>query len=141
MFYKEINPKEENVDNSKEFNLLFNALDEYVLVVDEEGTILNANKSALLRLGYTSEEIYGMSLSYLCLSKSIDEIREIIKNTLEGRISKCKIQFCTKLRVQISIEACVFIGKWNEKIAIYAICKEVSEASEINVPLKIVNYN
>ncbi|WML33132.1 PAS domain-containing protein [Clostridium sp. OS1-26] len=141
MFYKEINPKEENVDNSKEFNSLFNALDEYVLVVDEKGTILNANKSALLRLGYTSEEIYGMSLSHLYLSKSIDEIREIIKNMLEGRISKFKMQLCTKSRIQIAIEACVFIGKWNEKIAIYAICKEFSEASEINVPLKIANYN
>lgn len=142
MFHMEIDRKKENDDHSKEVNLLFNALDEYVLVIEEGGTILGANKSALVLLDYTYDEIFGMGLSHLCLSKSADEIKEMIKNMLEGRISRCNMQLSTKTGVQIPIEACAFIGNWNGKTVIYAICKKLSEALEIKSLLKIANcYN
>ena len=72
------------------FQELLNFVSDYVMVVNQEGVVLAANKTAIVHFGLSSEELINHNIKNL---KIIDEkTKALLKNQLEKRIKGEKIE-------------------------------------------------
>ncbi|WP_407310355.1 PAS domain S-box protein [Desulfosporosinus sp. SB140] len=105
--------------------LLFDQIDDYLFILDHTGKIIRLNKAALEKLEYTLEELITMNIELLCPLAKRTELLELLKGTLEGRISEGSIELCTKSKKQIYMETRIFKGKWEGKDVLYGIGKDI----------------
>jgi len=137
-------PKKTNNENTNDkyreyFNLLFNEIEDYLFIIDKAGVILNANKSALLRLEYTIEELTGMNVLLLHPPERRSEAMEIFKNMIEGKEVKCAIPIYTKSGRLIPVETRVLKGEWNGEAVFYGIDKDITVQEQLNIKLQNKN--
>ncbi|EGW39411.1 PAS domain S-box protein [Desulfosporosinus sp. OT] len=103
--------------------MLFDQIEDYLILLDEKGRIIRANKAAREKLKYTLEEMSGMNaeLLYGCTG-----VQEFVKAMLAGESFQCLMSLCTKLGRQIPTETRVVKDKWENENVIYVISKDVS---------------
>jgi PAS domain S-box-containing protein len=115
-----------------DFNLLFDAINEAILIIDPlDEIILDANKSAIDIFGYQKSEFLGKSLSVLC--KDIETERKQINNILS---TGDKIDFksirITSQNQELWFDVNSFLIIHKEKQAILQLCNNITnkKASE-----------
>ncbi|ODA42255.1 PAS domain S-box protein [Desulfosporosinus sp. BG] len=103
--------------------MLFDQIDEYLILLDEKGRIIRANQAARENLEYTPEEMRDMNAELLYGST---EAQEFVKAMLEGESFQCLISLCTKFGRQIPTETRVIKDKWDNSNVLYVISRDVS---------------
>gem|GEM_PF-1654936 len=109
------------------FNLLFDLIEDFLIIFDEVGRIIRANKMVLEKMGYTHEEMTNLDFDLLYPSAKHSEAQEVLKGILKGNLSKCLIPLCTKSGGIIPSQTRMFKGEWEGNKVFYAIGKEVSK--------------
>lgn len=119
--------EQENKQKSDNFFNFFNMIEDLLVVLDYEGTIIDLSNNVLDRLNYTREELLGES--YLKLHPkdevdiTIDKFNELIMN--EGR--SFNLNLATKGGEKFPIETTNSRGIWNGKPVIFAVGKDITE--------------
>ncbi len=108
------------------YETFFNAIDEFLFVLDEHGNIIHTNSTVLNRLGYTSEELNGISVLMVHPSERRDEAGRIVGEMLNGTADFCPVPLVTKSGVQIPVETRVKTGIWDGKPVIFGVTKDIS---------------
>ena len=108
------------------YQTFFNTIDDFLLIIDLKGNIVSANETTVNRLGYSHEELKGMSLLKLRPKDRQDEARETLKNMLAEKTDHCSIPLLAKNGEQILIETKIKHGFWNGTQTIFAVSKDVS---------------
>lgn len=106
--------------------LLFDTIDDYILVINENRLIIDANRAVLKKLGYSKEDLYGKPISILL---PVDKYDEAVLNSmemLEGRIEVINIPLKTKDGTLVPVETRIFQGIWNNNQATIGICKDIT---------------
>jgi PAS domain S-box-containing protein len=80
----------ERIMMRKNYEDFFNAIDDMLFVADLDGHIIKANTAAILRLGYSNDELSGMAYYELLEEKFRAEAGLVVKAQLEGRLSHWK---------------------------------------------------
>jgi PAS domain S-box-containing protein len=121
--------KAENLVTQSENNLqnLFNSLEDFIFVLDEDGEILKVNQIVLDRLGYTEDKITSMNV----LDLHPRELQERTKRQFEKIISN-KADFCdfplqTKEGKLIQVNTNITKGQWGSQEVIFGICRDMEE--------------
>jgi PAS domain S-box-containing protein len=114
---------DENKESLKSF---FNIIEDYLFVVNESGEIIEANNSALKKLGYSTKELYGESILSVYPPERREEAFVATKQMLEGKIYTSTIPLISKEGNYIYVETRVFRGKWLGENAALGICKDIS---------------
>ena len=109
------------------YETFFNTIDEFLLVLDEQGNIIHANSTVFDRLGYTWEELSEKSVLMLHPPESRDEAGRILSEMLRGLAEFCLVPIMTKSGVQIPVETRVSHGFWNSKPAVFGVSKDISK--------------
>ncbi|MCX6225617.1 MAG: PAS domain S-box protein [Bacteroidia bacterium] len=109
------------------YETFFNTIDEFLFVLDEQGNIIYTNITAINRLGYTQEELYGKSVLMIHPSERREEAGRIVGEMLSGLTEFCPIPVITKSGVQIPVETRVSHGFWDGKPAIFGVTKDISK--------------
>ena len=107
------------------FNLLFDQIEDYLFIIDEQGRIIRVNKTAIEKLEYTLEEMINMKVELLYPLTRCAEVQEITKGMQDGDRAKWLIPLCTKSGKQIAAETSIIKGKWEGNAVVYAIIKDV----------------
>jgi PAS domain S-box-containing protein len=113
----------------REINLqtLFDTIDDFLFILDENGLIIEVNQTVPKRLGYSPEELIGQSVLFVHPEDRRTEAQQIIGNMLQGSRRSCPIPLQMKDGGQIPVETFVTKGKWNGQPALFGLSKDISE--------------
>jgi PAS domain S-box-containing protein len=111
-----------------ELNELYVAMEELVIVIDMDGTILSVNPAVSRTLGYQEQELIGEPIHILYP----DEIRDtIIFQFLDLTGTGDRIQntypFITRAGIRVPVETRGTIGVWGGRNVLFCISREISE--------------
>lgn len=105
---------------------LFNMIEDYIFIVDESGSIIEVNKSASEKLGYSLEELRGANILLLYPPERHEEAFRSVQEMLEGKLYENTIPLFTKEGKYLFVKTRVFIGRWLGKNVAFGICKDIS---------------
>lgn len=113
--------------SQKNFHLMFDTIDDFMFILDGEGRIIKTNPVVGRRLGYSPEELTGMSVLQVHPPDRREEAAFIVGEMLAGRVEYCPVPLCAKNGSLIPVETKVVFGKWDGKDALYGISRDISE--------------
>jgi len=109
------------------YDLLFNNVNDLIIVHDLDGRILEANQVTSRVLGYTQDELVKMSISDLQWSGE-DEFHKHVGTLFStGQIATKPIAHKTKDGRAILLEIRAGMSRHNGKDIIFSICRDVTE--------------
>lgn len=131
--------KSENELKSRQsnFQMMFNTINDFTFIFDTEGKIIITNPIVERTLGYTQNELQGMSVWEVHLLEQRNEVISIFEKILTGELSVCAIPLRKKNGELIPVETKIVKGKWDEKFAIYFISRDITERQKAEAKLKM----
>jgi PAS domain S-box-containing protein len=110
----------------KNLQTFFDSIGDFLWVLDETGNILNCNNTVYDRLGYTPEELAGISVLLVHPPERRVEAMTIVQKMLQGEAEHCPIPLFTKNGMYIPVETYIKAGQWNGKPALFGWSKDIS---------------
>lgn len=134
-----INSRKELEKNQKYLNVIFNSVNDAILIQDYDGNILDVNETALSMFGYCKDEFINMNIKnvisknspnpYLPKELLLNKIDEINLHTLEViYINKDNNEFCG--------EANVLITNMDEDERVIVTVRNIEERKQAELTLK-----
>lgn len=111
----------------KNYEIFFNTINDFLFVLNEKGNIIHTNSTVIDRLGYTREELSGLSVLMVHPTDRRDEAGRIVGEMLRGITEFCPVPIVTKSGIQIPVETRVTAGIWDGKPAIFGVTKDISK--------------
>ncbi len=125
--YSEVKQEDDLLQQTRDnYETFFNSINDFLFVLDEQGNILHANSTVYNRLGYTEEELRGISVLMVHPSERRDEAGRIVREMLMGTADFCPVPILTKSGIQIPVETRVTPGMWDGKPVIFGVTKDIS---------------
>lgn len=112
--------------SQQNFQALFDSLDDFLWVLDEQGRIVHTNSVVQARLGYTREELEGRSVAEVHPEDRRAEAGRIVGEMLRGLATHCPIPLVHKDGHYIPVETVVSHGSWNGEAAILGISRDIT---------------
>ena len=109
------------------YDAFFNTIDSFLFVLDEQARIIHTNSVVVERLGYTSDELSGLSVLEIHPAERREEAARIVGQMLAGISASCPVPLLTKNGEQIPVETRVSNGIWNGKPVIFGVTKDISK--------------
>jgi len=113
----------QNIQNYESF---FNAIDDFIFILNEQGNILHANSTVIERLGYTTNELAGKTVLMVHPEARRAEAGRIVGEMLAGTATMCPVPLMSKDGTQIPVETRITRGIWNGKPALFGVTKDIS---------------
>ncbi|WP_319592353.1 PAS domain S-box protein [uncultured Draconibacterium sp.] len=109
------------------YQTFFNTIDDFLIVFDFEGVIVNVNDTVIKRLGYTNNELIGSSVLQLSPSSWEEKVKENLDQIIKGETNRSSIPLATKNGEQVIVETRIHKGLWNGKPKLFAVSKDISD--------------
>lgn len=119
--------EEELKRSEQNLKIFFNSIDEFIFILDDNGLIVEVNKTVLDRLGYSRTYLIGKPVLAVHPQELRGEVIQIVSDMLAGNRLTCPIPLKTKSNKLIPVETRIKKGTWNGKPAIFGITKDISE--------------
>ena len=117
----ELQERETNLAN------LFNTIDDFLFILDENRNLVEVNRTVIKRLGYSKQELLGQDVLVVHPTEYHAEAIAIIDEILNGTRESCPLPLQAKDGTQIPVETHVTQGEWNGKLALFGLSKDISE--------------
>lgn len=101
----------------------FDLSPDMLFVLDQDGTVLDANDAAVRQLGYTPEECRGMSVFDLHPAKDRGRVISTVTRMVSGLETSCAIPLVSKSGHEIPVETRIAHGTWDSRDALFGICR------------------
>jgi PAS domain S-box-containing protein len=113
------------VEENRNFQNLFETIDDFLLICDMDGRLLYTNQSVVNRLDYSFEELRNMSIFELYSDASRYEIYQVIARMQSQTTTTSGMPLSAKSGAQIPVEMNVFQGHWKNKKAIFGVARDI----------------
>ncbi len=114
-------------ENQHNLNTLFESLDDFLFVLNNNSQIIGFNPVVEKRLGYSAKELKGMPVTEVHPPEQRQEAIEIIQLMLAGRLDYCPIPLKTRDGQLIPVETRVTMGVWNGQQALFGISRDITK--------------
>ncbi len=115
-----------------------------IFVIDQEGRIEFANKTATLITGYSLEDLEGMEFRNLFLSSHIEHIeklrKEISNMPIEGRKLCTEAEIVSKIEEKKDVEICLAFSKLGAFWKTFVYVRDIGERTQIEKELRKANH-
>ncbi len=115
------------VESERRARALFDGIHDAVFVHDQEGRILDANPAACRQLGYSREELLGMTTSQIDAPEFAAGFNERLHRQLEAGILNCEGLHRTKNGRIIPVEVTTSTIQFDNQVAVLAILRDITE--------------
>ncbi len=119
-------PQDLHQNTQSNYKAFFNAINDFLFVLDENGDIIHINDIVSKRLGYSRQEFIGNSVLMVHPVGRREEAGHIVAKMLQGEAEFCPVPLITKSGALIPVETRVSKGKWNNKPAIFGVSSDIS---------------
>ena len=114
------------MDNYKDVLSFFETIDDLMMVVSLEGSVLYVNRAVIDKLEYSYTEIYGKNILELHRKEDEEKAKIIFQEMINGKTDKCPLPLKTKNNKILAVETRVWKGQWHKKDCIFASIKDLS---------------
>ncbi len=115
---------------------MFDSSDDFLVVIDFDGKILQINQVVNRRLGYQGDELLGQSAFCLLPLHFHASIGKIIRAILAGETDICEIPLITKDGVEIPVETRLSRCQWEERPALFGISRDITRRKQMEDALR-----
>ncbi len=120
--------QEEAIAESKRnFESLFDTIDDLLFIVNMEGNIIHANAAVRNKLGYSAEAVLQKHVLDFHPEEQWDMAKDNIEGMIDGTRSSCHVPLKTSSGNLIPVETKVTKGIWNHKPVLFGISRDFSE--------------
>ena len=116
--------------NEENFRTFFNSIDDFLFVLDEQGSIINANDTVYRRLGFSDEELMGKPVLVVHPEERRNEALQIVGEMLAGKTDFCSVPLQTKYGKLIQVETRIYPGTWNGIPALFGVTKDLTKIKQ-----------
>lgn len=113
--------------NRLNYEGIFNAINDFLVVVDLQGKIIHVNSKITDTLGYSGKMLLGKSPVILHPEDRKEEVEKYLHEVLNGKMDSCPVPLVTNAGRQIPVETRLYRGSWDGKAACIFICKDISQ--------------
>jgi PAS domain S-box-containing protein len=124
------------VEENRNFQNLFETIDDFLLVCDMDGRLMHTNPSVETRLEYTRAELQDMSIFELYPSTSQFEIYQVIARMQTETTTTSGMPLQMKSGGKIPVEMNVFQGYWKNKKAIFGVARDIGGRQQTESALR-----
>ena len=114
------------MDNYKDVLSFFETIDDLMMVVSLEGSVLYVNRAVIDKLEYSYTEIYEKNILELHRKEDEEKAKIIFQEMINGKTDKCPLPLKTKNNKILAVETRVWKGQWHKKDCIFASIKDLS---------------
>lgn len=123
-----IQSEEQVRQRQEELSELYAVMEELVIVIDMDGTIINVNPTTSRVLGYQEEEMIGMPIQALYPADIRDEIIfQFLNLTGSGSKIQNTYPFVDRDGTLIQVETRGTVGIWGGRNVLFSISRDISE--------------
>ena len=105
---------------------LFNTIDDLLIIIDKRGQVIEINQAVESRLGYTAEELVGISVSELHPPGERQKAIRIIADMFAGKRIFCSLPLLTKDGSLIPVETRASLGQWDSQDVLFCVSRDLS---------------
>jgi PAS domain S-box-containing protein len=109
------------------YQTFFNSVEEFLIVLDEEGRVVHANDTLYRRLGYTTDEMVCKTVLDLRPEERRLEASDVFIRVLKGETNFCAIPYISKNGEHIPVETHINKGIWDGKSRYFCVSKDISK--------------
>lgn len=125
------------LSSKKNFQMLFDTIDDFMFILDNLGNIMITNPVVQNRLGYSIEELNKMNVLEVHPPERRQEAGFIVGEMLAGRETFCPVPLYTKSGEHIPVETRIITGKWDGKDVLYGISRDMTEHHKAEAALRM----
>ncbi len=114
-------------ESRKNLKALFDSVDDFFLIVDLDGNIIQTNPAVESHLGFSREELTKMSILQIHSPDRRKEVKEIFADIVNGKRDSCNIPVITKDGSTVPVETKITLGKWSGKDVTFGITRDITE--------------
>lgn len=119
--------RKQPASQSPDLQNLFNALNDFVLVVDQEGKLAYWNAAVEKKLGYTPKELLGLHSLELHAPEDREEAASLLFDLLSGEKTLSMVPFVSRQGKKIPVETRVSRGLWQDQSCLFAVSRDITE--------------
>ena len=118
------------------YEAVFNGMVDTSWIIDFNGNVIDANKTASSLLGYSKKELLRIGLEGIDRSLSFEQIKELCRTMEEDKIQKFETTHRTKSGRVIPVEVFSSIITFNNEKAILSIARDRTEHKQAEDEIK-----
>ncbi|MCE1227291.1 MAG: bacteriohemerythrin [Geobacteraceae bacterium] len=119
--------REESQHNEANFRGMFDAIDDFLFVLDAEANVLHVNSTVIKRLGYPEADLIGRNVLTVHPPERREDAFKIVSAMLAGSHDFCPVPLQTADGRLIPVETRVVPGHWNGQPALFGVSRDISE--------------
>ncbi len=123
-------------ESREELEILFNSINDFLVVFDQSGKIVKINHQVTDLLGYTESELLGQPVLKLHPEDIHSQATYILTEMLEGRMDTCPLELISSSGRRIPVETKVSAGKIRGKSVWIGISRDITERKEADLSLR-----
>jgi len=116
-------------------NTLFNSINDFMFILDEDANIIYTNTIVHEKLGYDEQELAGKNVLLVHPEAQRNEALNKVQAMLRGEATVCDVPLISRDGTLIPVETKITLGKWNNKKALFGISRDVTERQNANKQL------
>lgn len=124
------------VEESRNFQNLFETIDDFLMVCDPEGNILHANPAIAKRSGYSLNELNGMTMYQLYPEEVRSDVYRAISRLQSEPAVNCDHALQTKRGEAIPVEMNLFQGTWEQRHAVFGVARDITRYQQTEGALR-----
>jgi PAS domain S-box-containing protein len=106
---------------------LFDTIEDFLFIIDMEGTVIHTNAHVQKQLGYSPENLKGKHILDLHPEEQHDQAKKNIAAMCAGTDTSCRVPLKTGSGSLIPVETKVTFGVWNNQQVLFGISRDVSK--------------
>jgi PAS domain S-box-containing protein len=124
------------VEENRNFQNLFETIDDFLLVCDMNGQLIHTNPSVEMRLGYSRNDLKSMSIFELYAEDSRAEIYQVIARMQSEQSTTCGLPLQMGNGGIIPVEMNIFQGSWKNKKVIFGVARDIASRQRTESALR-----
>jgi PAS domain S-box-containing protein len=121
--------------------VLFDTLDDFIFVLDNERQIVRINPVVERRLGFSAAELVGKSVLDVHPQDQQQKAETSINDLIAGKISVSSIPLLSKEGALIPVESKYTLGHWGGREALFGVSRDVSERIRTQEALRFTQFS
>lgn len=123
-------------EESRNFKMLFETIDDFLIVSDMDGNLLHSNPAIEKRLGFSHEALVNMSLFELYSQDHRAEVYRILAELQSSPASSCRLPLQAENGSTVPVEMNLFQGAWKHQKAIFGVARNIAQYQQTENALR-----